>query len=434
MKSYKLEDVYGLSRDVPLNYVERSNADGKLRDNLNRGKHITIFGSSKQGKTCLRKHCLRSDEYIIVQCNNKLSIADLNASILKRAGYEITESAKTSIGGRAKIIASFTAAIASLGSEVESSGNEEKTYRPLELDIADANDIISALNEIGFNKYIVLEDFHYLKSEVQKDFAIELKAFHENSKLCFIVVGVWLDENKLMVYNGDLTGRVIPVNADLWTKDDLRSVIISGADLLNICFDEVLIDNLIEECYGNVYILQEACYRVCRSAGITETIKKRKAIGTDVVAKEVVKQIIQEQSGRYNTFISQYSTGFQETALEMHKWLLYPILTSSISNLSNGLTYRTIRSVLEDVHPSGKELNRGNVTQALKAVSSLQQNKSIQPIILDYDESNLKLHVVDKGFLIWLAMQDRNELLALAELPPIQEEPYEQMDLLVCVT
>lgn len=26
----------------------------------------------------------------------------------------------------------------------------------------------------------------------------ELKAFHENSNLCFIVIGVWLDENKLV--------------------------------------------------------------------------------------------------------------------------------------------------------------------------------------------------------------------------------------------
>lgn len=67
--------------------------------------------------------------------------------------------------------------------------------------------------------------------------------------------------------------------------------------------------------------------------------------------------------------------------------------------------------------PQGKNLNPGNITQALKAVSSLQLSKSIQPIILDYDESNLTLHIVDKGFLIWLSMQDRNELLSTVGLP-----------------
>ena len=101
----------------------------------------------------------------------------------------------------------------------------------------------------------------------------------------------------------------------------------------------------------------------------------------------------------------------------MHKWLLYPILTSSVEELSKGLTYRSIRLKITSVHPQGKNLNPVNITQALKAVSSLQLSKSIQPIILDYDESNLTLHIVDKGFLIWLSMQDRNELLSTVGLP-----------------
>ncbi len=427
MKTYIVDEVYGISREVPLNYVERKNVDERLVESLTRKKHITIFGSSKQGKTCLRKHCLDSKDYIVVQCSNKWTISDLNANILKRAGYEITESSKISYGGRAKILASLKTAFASIGSEIESSKDQEETVHPLELDVDDANDIISALNEIDFDKYIVLEDFHYLKTETQKDFAIELKAFHENSHYCFIIVGVWLDENKMVIYNGDLTGRIIPVNADLWSEDDLRAVIHKGAELLNISFSDAFIDELIQACSGNVYIVQEACHRACINAGVHTTRSKKKVVDPTISAHEIVKQIIQEQSGRYNTFIMQYATGFQETTLEMHRWLLYPILSSNLAELSAGLRYRSIRTQLEKVHPQGTNLNPGNVTQALKAVSSLQLSKSIQPIILDYDESNLTLHVVDKGFLIWLSMQDRNELLSLAGLPTIEPEPYEQM-------
>ena len=422
MKNYKLDDVYGLSREVPINYVERESVDNKLRENLNRKKHITIFGSSKQGKTCLRRHCLNEKEYILVQCSNKWTISDLNANILKRAGFELSESTKVSTSGKAKIVASIKAAIASLGSELEASEGKETTYKPLELDVDDANDIISALNGIGFNKYIVLEDFHYLKSETQKDFAIELKAFHESSSLCFVIVGVWLDENKLVIYNGDLTGRIIPINADLWKKEDLKKVIIRGAQLLNITFSKTFIDQLLNACSGNVYVVQEACYRACDEEGITETQKENRTIGDSLNAEVLVKKIIQEQSGRYNSFITQYSNGFQDTTLEMHRWLLYPILTSSVDQLSSGLRYRQIRTCLEQVHPSKGNLNPGNVTQALKAVSSLQITKSVQPIILDYDESNLTLHVVDKGFLIWLSTQDRNDLLSLAGLPLLSEE------------
>lgn len=235
---YTVDEVYGLSRNIPLNYVERHDVDERLRCNLNRDKHITIFGSSKQGKTCLRKHCLNENDYILVQCSNRWSLSDLNANILKRAGYELTESTNVTYEGKAKVSASVKILDATLGGEAGGGATKNVTHRQLELDLSDVNDIIGALNEARFHQYIVLEDFHYLKSEVQKDFAIELKAFHESSELCFIIVGVWLDENKLVIYNGDLTGRIVPVNADLWNEDELREVIQKGEDFLNIRFKE----------------------------------------------------------------------------------------------------------------------------------------------------------------------------------------------------
>lgn len=421
MSKYQLNEVYGISRDVPLNYVERVDVDKKFRDNLGRDKHITIFGSSKQGKTCLRKHCLNTNEYVVVQCSNRWDLSDLNSNILKRAGYELEVSSKTSISGNAKIIASikshFGIGEANIGSELENTKGQETVYSQLELDVDDVNDVIAALNEIGFDKKIVLEDFHYLKSEVQKDFAIELKAFHENSKLCFIIVGVWLDENKLVIYNGDLTGRVISVNADLWSEREMRQVIEKGAELLNIKFDEVFIEELIQKSSENIYLVQEVCHRACKDNNINETQQMCKIIGHEGEAEQYIQEIVKEQSGRYNAFITNYASGFQETNLEMHKWLLYPIIVAEKTELTQGLSYRSIRTKLVEKHPRGKELNPGNLTQALKAVVSLQLNKAIQPIIMDYDESNLKLHIVDKGFIIWLMVQDRKELLDMAGLP-----------------
>jgi hypothetical protein len=47
----------------------------------------------------------------------------------------------------------------------------------------------------------------------------------------------------------------------------------------------------------------------------------------------------------------------------------------------------------------------------------LASESAIKPFILDYDRNNLRLSVVDKGFLIWLAVKDQNELLSMLELP-----------------
>lgn len=419
-KEYRLDDVYGLSRDVPLNYVARRGVDGVLLRNLDRKKHITIFGSSKQGKTCLRKQCLSAEDYILVQCSNKWSLSDLNTNILKRAGYELTESTKISAGGKAKLIASIKAKFlpgeAGIGSELEANHSKEMVFSQLELDADDVNDIIAALKELHFGKYIVLEDFHYLRPEVQKDFAIELKAFHESSDLCFVITGVWLDENKLVIYNGDLTGRIIPVNADTWKPAELCQVVKNGAGMLNIVFDEKFVNELVEESLGNVYYVQEACHRVCDMANVQQTQKEAVVIGTGISAKSIIRDIVQEQSGRYSTFITNYGHGFQDTALEMHKWILSLLFNAKQEELINGLSYRSIRERLGKIHPRGKELNAGNVTQALKSVVSLQLAKSIQPIILDYDESNLILHIVDRGFIVWLNVQEKADLMAMIGL------------------
>lgn len=412
---HKRDDVFGLSRDVPLNYVSREYADKKFLSNLQSQKHVVLYGGSKQGKTCLRKHCLNPVQYILVQCVNGLDSAGLNASILKRAGFEITQSQTKTITGKNKVTAAFKAKLLDIGIQLGGEKGAETqvsvTTAPLELDLEDVNDVIQALTSINFDKIIVLEDFHYLPTETQKDFAFSLKAFHEISKLCFVIVGVWLEDNRLIVYNGDLTGRVISVNADIWKKEELQEVIDHGGALLGISFDKNFSSELIERCKDSVYIVQEACRRTCEKNGIEQTLDDPMEIGATENVQALVKEIVDEQSARYNSFLTAFSDGFQDTELEMYKWLLYPILTSSIEDLEQGILYRKIRQIISENHPKGQALNPGNITQALQSASSLQVKRDIKPIIIDYDQTNKKLNVVDKGFLVWLAHQNIQEIL-----------------------
>ena len=404
-----------------MNYTTRPNVDEKFVDNLTRQKHIVVYGSSKQGKTCLRKHCLNENDYIHVQCSNKWTLEDIHANVLKRAGFRVEQSEKKTTSGKNKIMASIGASIFGVGSKVggekEQSTTDEKTTRALELDPVDVNDVIAALESINFTRYIVLEDFHYLPLETQKDFAVALKAFHEASKLCFIVIGVWLEENRLLVYNGDLTGRVIAINADTWTEPELKSVILKGADLLNVQFTDDFMHQLIHECFNNVYIVQETCRQVCLKGGVTHTSPQPVSLGAGSDVRAAVASVVAQQTGRYMSFVTQFSAGFQTTSLEMYKWLVYPVLTATAEQLEQGFSYRELREGIQARHPSGGQLNPGNLTQALQSVASLQVKKDITPIILDYDQTNLRLNIVDRGFIIWLNHQNRGDLLAAADLP-----------------
>ncbi len=423
---YRLDEVYGVSRDLPLNYVSRDNVDDVFVNSLATDKHIVVFGSSKQGKTSLRKQNLEDDDYVVVMCSNQwTSLAPLHTAILKAAGYTVEQSTTKTAEGTYKITAKLEAKAgipfvaggkAALEGSAEDKATESVTTMPLELDPNDVNDIIAALDKIGFTKYIVLEDFHYLPDSTQQDFAVALKAFHEHSPLCFIVVGVWLDENRLIQYNGDLTERVIAVNADEWSEAQLRTVIAEGEALLNIEFDPAFKADLIAGCFESVSVVQVACHRVCDVAGVSRTQEKTVVVGEGIGATDVISEVVDKQSARYNTFLQDFAGGYQQTQYEMYRWLLLPLLSVEPTELEKSLRYAGIRQTIDHHHPEAP-INAGNIVQALKSTASLQVKLKIKPIILDYDQTTRKLNVVDRGFLIWLTHQDRDELLDEAGLP-----------------
>ena len=80
-RTHKRDEVFGVQRDLPLNYITRSAVDDVLIGYLTRDKHVVIFGSSKQGKTSLRKHSLNDDDYVVVQCSNKWDLPELQRSL-----------------------------------------------------------------------------------------------------------------------------------------------------------------------------------------------------------------------------------------------------------------------------------------------------------------------------------------------------------------
>lgn len=201
---------------------------------------------------------------------------------------------------------------ASVEGSHEGTTTDSVTKVALELDPSDVNDIIGALDEIGFKQFILIED--YLSLETQQDFAIALKAFHESSKLTFIIVGVWLDENRLIEFNGDLTERVLSVNADAWSEPQLSEVIGRGEKLLNVRFNPAFRSGLINGCFESVSIVQTACHKVVEDASITSTVGETAIVGAGLDAFSMIRDVVDKQSARYSGFLQKLAGGFQATS------------------------------------------------------------------------------------------------------------------------
>jgi hypothetical protein len=165
VKKQRLSHVFGVSRDLPLTYVERKYVDTKFQNNLARDKHIVVYGGSKQGKTCLRKHSLQSKDYIVVQCGNTTDARQLYSIILKEAGATTKVTEQKTTRGTFKLGVEFSAKgkvplLAEGKGEAKGSGERQMEVSSknqyLEIDPADPNDVIRVLDSMGFQKFIVL--------------------------------------------------------------------------------------------------------------------------------------------------------------------------------------------------------------------------------------------------------------------------------------
>lgn len=427
MNKQKLSHVFGVSRDFPLTYVERKYVDTKFQNNLARDKHIVVYGGSKQGKTCLRKHSLQAEKYIVVQCSNTMDVNQLYSIMLKEAGATTKVTEQKTIRGTLKLGVEFSAKgkiplLAEGKGEAKGSGERQtetsSENQHLEIDPADPNDVIRVLDSMGFQKFIVLEDFHYLPENVQKEIAIDLKAFHEKSKLCFIIIGVWLESNRLVLYNGDLAGRLIPIDADKWEETDLSRVIEAGESLLNIVFPEPVKAEILLAAEQNVGILQETCYRLCQDAGVYFTQDATKEVGSVKNVGKIVKEIAAEQAGRYQNFLTQFAEGFQKTKLDMYRLLAYVLITATPPELRAGLTMSKILQRLREKPLKCDYLQFANLLQALKNVGKLQHKHRVQPIILDFDSNDNVLRVVDSAFILYTEAVEEKQLIELIGMDP----------------
>jgi len=295
-KEQKMVEVFGNSREVPLSYQARTDIDDRLVTDLIREKHIILYGDSKQGKTCLRKHNLKESESIVIQCTRDTSIASLYEMILKKADIEYVISKNKTLRGTPKLsIKILEKANGPLITNVSGEGNDEQAYgnnitqafKKIEIDIENANDIVRALQANSFNKFIVIEDFHYTDEEIQKQFSFDLKVFHETSKYLFILIGVWTESNRLVIYNSDLKGRITNIKVEKWSTDHLKMVINKGKSLLNIEFPAEVEEEIIKLSQDNVGLLQDICYKICEKSDVWKTQKNQKIIGT----KEEIRQL-----------------------------------------------------------------------------------------------------------------------------------------------
>lgn len=430
---YKTGDVFGVKSKLIASYVERLEVDSKFQEAITEGNEIIVYGSSKQGKTSLILRHLKEDQYVKVECSPQTQTIDIYKSILRQLNITFIDSETTenTIEHGGKITGSFKVKVplfldTNIGGDIADKHiNKESTKENyIEYNLSLAQDVSELLNKLGNKKYIILENFHYLPLEVQESLAFDLRTFQDHH-IIFIILGIWREANRLIQFNGDLLDRITEIPVEPWSVNDFKRVIKKGADLLNVDFSDIE-QQLIEDSFDSIGVVQEIAKLCCQLAGVNETVNK-KVVLTKSHLDSALKRKADEYGVRhirnFEAFVDinrKTSNQSGKPSLAFPYYFIKLLLSHKFDEIEKGLSRATLLEEIRKIHHRPEDVRSGDLGAFLHNISQHQISKKIQPPFVDYDRGGKILKVIDSSMYFFLKNCNREEILS--DIPnPLQD-------------
>lgn len=423
-KIYNTNDVFGVRSKLIASYITRDSVDSAFVEALKDGNEIIVYGSSKQGKTSLILKNLNDEEYVKVECSPQTAPLDIYKSILRQLKITFINSETISEHreGTDNIGAHFSVQIPLIGSAGVNTGANDKSVESIsknhnyvEYNFNLAQDICEILKSNQIDKYLVLENFHYLPLETQETLAYDLRVFQDHGVI-FIILGIWREANRLVQYNGDLLDRITEIPVEPWSKEDFKKVINKGAALLNVDFTDVE-SEIISSSFDSIGVIQELCKTCCIFAGVHSTSAETVKITKDNF-KQAAKQKAQEYGIRhirnFESFVDitrKTSNQSGKPSLAFPYYFIKLLLSTDSKNLEQGLLRTTLLDEIRKMHHRPDDVRSGDLGAFLHNIAQHQINRKIQPPFVDYDRGGKIMKIIDSTLYFFLRHCDRQEIL-----------------------
>jgi len=226
MKIYQLEEVFNEAAYPKVTFVQPKEYPHIYSSFKAEGKHITVSGPSGTGKTTLVRSLL-----------NDLGIPEKDILWINGRQYSGLDSLFYLFGQELKC---------------------EPTY-----------EAVTALLQLV--RFVIIDDFHHLKSNIRLQLADKLKLFHEHN-VRFVTIGIASSAKELYGVDPELGIRNDPFELKTQERSFCQKLLQLGESALNIKFSDKLSEDIITASNGVPSIMQVICKSCCIEAGVKSTI------------------------------------------------------------------------------------------------------------------------------------------------------------------
>ncbi|RNI27803.1 hypothetical protein EFA69_17000 [Rufibacter immobilis] len=409
----KATEVFVAGGFPAVTYNPRLNLslEEKLNDYIETGyKLISITGPTKSGKTVLCNRLLPLESSIFISGGTIEKESDFWEYILEELNIDIEDSTAKKKTNSVEESGEFNGGINigpfSLGAK---SGDKETNLSEISKSSYKVRNLkVTALKNLQQQGIILLiDDFHYVKPDIQQSIIRSLKQPIFNG-LRVIILAVPHRAYDAIKVEAEMTGRVVQLSIPLWGDDELAEIANKGFKELNLECDPTIIDTLIKESFRSPHLMQEFCLRLCKNNGKKETVLGNPEKLSISSYKDFFSEIVETISSK--SAFERLARGPRQRADRLQRQLhdgsqvdIYAAILHGIADTGpkTEISYEELRGSLKKVlaenAPQGHE-----ITRVLTKMDEIAKSEITGEPVLDWDKKDTRLFISDPFFAFYL--------------------------------
>ena len=390
-----LEAIFTPSSSAVLNYVNRPELEKKVDKALKiQGTQLIVYGHSGSGKTTLVRQALYRNKrnFIKTSCISTTTLEELIVNAFDKLNpyYTSKRSSTFTTTISSNLESNYNSIKASLSSEyTQETSSEQQRVLPIQLTYEKLAEFLGAANCVW-----LIDDFHKVDDTEKKKLAEVMKAFvdisNEHPKVKIIAIGAVNSPREVVNYNSELKPRLSESLIPLLSDDELRSILINGAELLNIKFPEKLIKQTIDYSNSLGSICHILAFNHCDQSGISKTSRKKIIISNSIMSgsiEDYIKDKADTYQEKLDSALKQRTRKYENV-----KFILNAIISLDKENVNHN-------EILSKIQENTKDYPQGNCTTYLKKLCSSEGHE-----ILRYDENSGTYSFTDPFFKAYCKM------------------------------
>lgn len=397
-----VKDVFVAGGMPSITYVPRTTLrlEEQLKSEINEGyKLICVTGPTKSGKTVLARHVIGKDQSALVNGGQVESSSELWSQILQ--DINLPDAKTTSSDQSTSFGLSWL-----LSAQENISSGETQTFNN-----NNKKTILTYLREN--NLALIVDDFHYLPIETQKEIIRSLKS-EIFEGLVAILIAVPHRAFDAIGVEREMEGRFAHIEIPAWETEELSQISSKGFPELKMSVSDECCSSFATEAYGSPLLMQRFCNRLCAWYDIDKTLPVKKDFKPSDEAKNDIFETVAKQFG-FPTF-EKLSKGPQSRSKRIDRKLsdgtgmmdIYQCVLKAVANTGpkKKIHYNEIRDELKKILQDNDMPQKHEVSSALRHMSTIARDDIQGEPVLEWNDDYL--HLTDPFLMFFMRWSDRS--------------------------